>query len=72
MRADLPTRKIEITSTEGFFSLTWSPDAFPEAITYANDLLRSLMNLPADEIPDRPRSTTGLLASVAELADEVG
>ncbi len=71
VRANVPTRKIEIASTEGFVSMTWSPEAFPETVTYANDLLRSLMSLPADEIPDRPRSTTALLASVAEFANEV-
>ena len=71
VRADLATRKIEIASTEGFLNLTWSSEAFPETVTYANDLLRSLMNLPADEIPDRPRSTAALLASVAEFANEI-
>ena len=66
-----PTRKIEIAATEGFLSLTWSSSPPGDG-----DLRqRPLEVVDADcrrmRVPERPRSTAALLASVAEFADDV-
>lgn len=72
VRADLPTRRAEIASTEGFLSLTWSPEVGNGGVTYANELLKSLMSLPQGEVPSRPAAPVkALMTRMEELEAEV-
>ena len=73
VRADGANRKIGVATTDGSFGLTWPAAASAVELTYANDLLRSLMHLPSDEIPVRPLppAVTGLPSLTAELLREL-
>ncbi|GAA1826662.1 hypothetical protein ACFFOM_15310 [Microlunatus capsulatus] len=71
VRTDAKKRTVELVAVERTFKLEWPSDASDVDVTYANDLLKSLMSLPPEEIPQRPRSTAALLASVAALAGEL-
>lgn len=69
VRTNARKRTVELVAVERTLKLEWPSDATAAEITYANDLLRSLMSLPAAEIPGRPSPTAALLASVAALTD---
>ncbi len=71
VRTDARKRTVELVAVERTFKLEWPSEAPEVEVSYANDLLRSLMSLPTEEIPERPRSTAALLASVASLAGEL-
>lgn len=69
VRTDAKKRTVELVAVERTYKLEWSSDASEVEVTYANDLLRSLMSLPAEEVPQRPTSTAALLANAAALTD---
>lgn len=73
VRADAATKKVGIATTNDSINFAWASEALDEDVAYANDLLRSLMHLPAAEIPVRPLppSLTGLPSLTAELLREL-
>jgi len=57
VRTDPDKRAVELATTNGFVSLEWDRGAKKDEVRYANDLLKSLMRLPADEVPERPSAS---------------
>lgn len=56
VRAADDGKQIELATTSGFFTITWADDK-QQTLCFANQLIASLMRLPAGEVPPRPRAT---------------
>lgn len=73
VRADAASRKVSVATTSVSMGLTWPSELSSEQLAYVNGLLRSMMHLPANEIPVRPLppSVAGLPSLTAELLREL-